>query len=235
MSKKVNFSRHIELQWLDLIAEWIAQGKEKNEIEDKVDLMLQPHINCKVNRGKTRNQLTRLWLTTPDDIYSSFNKFAIDNVKEHAPIDFVLHWGMLIAKNNFFADTVRFVGRREKYSEPFTYAQIQKHIVELYGDTETVRRSLRSVLKTLVDFKILVRQSNRTYIAQNKSHFVESKYKSWLLQSLMYNQNFQSRALTDLLDDLVWFPFVFTVSINELETTWFDIHQQGNNIILFKK
>ncbi|WP_108651330.1 hypothetical protein [Dongshaea marina] len=235
MSKRVGFSCHINLQWLDLVAEWIAQGFEQKELDQQIDLMLEPSINCKVNRGKTRNQLTKLWSSDSEGIAQNFDKFAIDSVVESDHPDFVLHWGMLIAKNNFFADVVRFIGRRGKHSDLFTYAQAQKHIVELYGDTETVKRSLRSVLKTLVNFKILERQRNRTYKAQKLNCQIESKYKSWLLQSLMYNQNYRSRALTDLLDDLVWFPFAFSVSVNELETTWFDLHQQGNNLVLFKK
>lgn len=235
MTKRVNFSRHIEVQWLDSVAVWVAQGAGKKELDEQIDLMLEPTVNCKVNRGKTRNQLTKLWASKPDDVAESFAQFAIKAVIESEHPDFVLHWGMLITKNNFFADVVRFLGRREKHSEAFTYAQVQKNIVELYGDTETVKRALRSVLKTLVDFKILERQNNRTYQARKLEHKVESKYKSWLLQSLMYNQHYRSRALAGMLDDLVWFPFVFTVSVNELETTWFDLHQQGNDLVLFKK
>lgn len=235
MSKKVSFSRHIELQWLDSVAKWVAEDKEKKELEEQIDLMLLPSINCKVNRGKTRNQLTKLWFSSSDNIDSTFEQFAINTVKDSKHPDFLLHWGMLVAKNNFFADVVRFIGRREKHSDPFTYAQAQKKIVELYGDTETVKRSLRSVLKTLIDFNVLERKSNGTYKALSVGHDIPSNHKSWLLQSLMYNQDFQSRSLTDLLDDLVWFPFVFSVSVNELETTWFDLHQQGNELILFKK
>ncbi|MFL9797365.1 hypothetical protein AB6D62_021620 [Vibrio cyclitrophicus] len=235
MSKRVNFSRHIEVQWLDSVAVWVAEGKQKKELDEQIDLMLEPSVTCKVNRGKTRNQLTKLWSPKSDDVTESFTQFAIKAVLGGEHPDFIFHWGMLVAKNNFFADVVRFIGRREKHSEVFTYAQVQKNVVELYGDTETVKRSLRSVLKTLVDFKILERQSNRTYKAHRLEHLVESRYKSWLLQSLIYNQNYQSRSLADMLDDLVWFPFVFSVSVSELEPTWFDLHQQGNDLVLFKK
>ncbi|MBQ0209699.1 MULTISPECIES: hypothetical protein [Providencia] len=235
MSKRVNFSRHIEIQWLDSVAVWIAEGKQKKELDEQIDLMLKPSVKCKVNRGKTRNQLIELWSPKSDDVTASFAQFAIESVLGSEYPDFVLHWGMLVAKNNFFADVVRFIGRREKHAEVFTYAQVQKNIVELYGDTETVKRSLRSVLKTLVNFRVLGRQTNRTYKAHKLEHKVETKYKSWFLQSLMYNQRYRSRSLADMLDDLVWFPFVFTVSVNELETTWFDLHQQGNDLVLFKK
>lgn len=235
MSKRVNFSRHIELQWLNRVAEWTAQGVEKKQLDEQIEVMLESSVKCKVNRGKVRNQLTQLWFSTREDIDQSFNKFAIDSVLVGEHPNFVLHWGMLIAKNNFFADIVRFIGRREKYSDSFTYAQVQKYIVELYGETETVKRSLRSVLKTLVDFKLLKRQSNKAYRAQKLNYRVGSEHKSWLLQALMYNQSYRSRSLVDLLDDLVWFPFTFSVSVNELETTWFDLHQQGNDLVLFKK
>lgn len=235
MSKRVNFSRHIEIQWLDSVAVWVAQGKEKTELEAQIDLMLEPLVNCKVNRGKTRNQLTKLWLFRAGEIYESFTQFAIKAVIGSEHPAFVLHWGMLVAKNKFFSDVVRYIGRRKRYAEEFTYAQVQKNIVELYGDTETVKRSLRSVLKTLINFKVIERQNNRTYKAYDLKHEVDSKYKSWLLQALMYNQDYRSKPLTSMLDDLVWFPFELTVSMNELDTTWFDLHQQGNDLVLFKK
>jgi hypothetical protein len=61
MSKKVNYSRHIETYWLDQTALWVAEGLNKQELHDKINSMLSPLINCKVNLGKTRNQLTSLW------------------------------------------------------------------------------------------------------------------------------------------------------------------------------
>lgn len=235
MSKRVNFSRHLEVHWLDQVARWSAQGLDKKSLDEHIDRMLEPYVTCKVNRGKTRNQLVNLWFIRPDQIDVAFDQFALSHVSQEEEAPLIVHWGKLVAKNIFFSEVVRFAGRKEKHSDSFTYAQIQKHLVELYGDTETVKRALRSVLKTLVDFQILKRNSNRSYQPRKLNYQVGRKYKSWLLQALMLNKGFSNRSLTDLLDDLVWFPFDFIVPVHDIDATWFELHQQGNTLVLFKK
>ena len=235
MSKRVNFSRHLEIYWLDQTARWSIQGFDKKTVNENIDSMLEPHVTCRVNLGKTRNQLMNLWFTHPNYIDSSFHQFSLDAVHSTDCLPFILHWGLLVAKNVFFSDVVRFVGRRDKHADSFTYAQVQKHLVEQYGDTETVKRALRSVLKTLVDFKIVKRESNRSYQPQKLNLCIERKYKSWLLMALMYNLGASSRSLSDLLDDLVWFPFDFDVGFDEIDTSWFELHQQGNDLVLFRR
>lgn len=51
----------------------------------------------------------------------------------------------------------------------------------------------------------------------------------------MQNRGTSSRSVLDLLDDLVWFPFSFTLSVNEIDQSLFELHQQGNNLVLFRK
>ncbi|WP_229626013.1 hypothetical protein [Vibrio parahaemolyticus] len=235
MSKRVNFSRHLEIQWLDQTARWVASGLDKATLNENVDRMLEPHIKCKVNKGKTRNQLINLWFSVSSDMSDSFQNKAIEFVKSSDELPLSLHWGQLVAKNVFFSDVARFVGRKLKHGDSFTYAQAQKHLVELYGDTETVKRALRSALKTLVEFRLVSRESNRSYSVNKLEMYVDTRYKSWLLLALMYNQGFHNRSLSNLLDDLVWFPFDFSVSFNEIDALLFELHQQGNELVLFRK
>ena len=197
--------------------------------------MLESSIACKVNRGKTRNQLINLWAKVPRNIDASFNQVGFDFVLQNDSLPLILRWGQLVSKNVFFSDVVRFIGRKGKHDDSFTYSQIQKSLVEQYGDTETVKRSLRSVLKTLVGFQIIKKENHRLYRPQKLSITVECKYKSWLMLALMHNRDVSSRSLTDLLDDLIWFPFELSVNINNLSDTYFELHQQGNDIILFRK
>ena len=234
MPKIVNFSRHLEKHWLDQVAIWSSQGIGKIELNENIERMLEPYIHCKVNRGKTRNQLTNMWFDA-SKVDENWHRLAIDLVKQNDDVPFILHWGMLIAKNVFFADIVRFIGRKNKYNDYFTYGQAQKHIAELYGDTETVKRALRSVLKTLVEFQIILREKSGYYKPQVTGYEIKKEYKNWIIIGLMQNRATSSCSVFDLLDDLVWFPFSFTLSINEVDPMLFDLHQQGNDIVLFRK
>ncbi|WP_407332322.1 hypothetical protein [Enterovibrio sp. 27052020O] len=234
MPKRVNFSRHLEKHWLDQVAIWSSQGFGKAELNENIERMLEPYVHCKVNRGKTRNQLTNMWFDA-SKVDENWQKRAIDFVQQNDDVPFILHWGMLIAKNVFFADIVRFIGRKSKHNDYFTYGQAQKHIAELYGDTETVKRALRSVLKTLVDFQIILREKSGSYKPQVTGYEIEKKYKNWLVVGLMQNRGTSSRSVLDLLDDLVWFPFSFTLSVNEIDQSLFELHQQGNDLVLFRK
>lgn len=235
MVKKVNFSRHVEVFWLNQTALWAAEGLTKPEINDKINLMLSSQINCKVNLGKTRNQLTSLWVDSDELIKADFTETAVNLVHEYEELPLALHFGLLVAKKKFFADVVRFIGRHSKLNEYFTYAQAQKKVVELYGDTETVKRSLRSVLKTLVELGFIQRSDNRNYVVAKQKLSVPKNLKNWLLSAVLYSENARSRTLSDLLDDAVWFPFEFYIDPAEIDKNLFEIHHQGNDEMLFLK
>lgn len=235
MSKRVNYSRHIEAYWLDQTALWVAEGLNKQELHDKINSMLSPLINCKVNLGKTRNQLTSLWFDKNDNVSNEFSEFAVEYVKESHDIPFVIHWGLLIAKKKFFADVARFIGRNSKLNDSFTYSQVQKRMVELYGDTETVKRGLRSVLKTMIDFGVLLRSNARSYQVNQINLAVPNKLMNWLLCALLFSEDAMSRTLSDIIDDAIWFPFELDIEPEDIDKQWFEVHQQGYELMLFRK
>lgn len=235
MSKRVNYSRHIEAHWLDQTALWVAEGLNKQELHDKINSMLSPLINCKVNLGKTRNQLTSLWFDKSDNVSNEFSEFAVEYVKKSNDIPLVIHWGLLIAKKKFFADVARFIGRNSKFNDSFTYAQVQKRMVELYGDTETVKRGLRSVLKTMVDFGVLLRSNSRSYQVNQNNLAVPKKLMNWLLCALLFSEDVISRTLSDIIDDAIWFPFEISIEPEDIDKQWFEVHQQGYELMLFRK
>lgn len=235
MSKRVNYSRHIEAHWLDQTALWVAEGLNKQELHDKINSMLSPLINCKVNLGKTRNQLTSLWFDKNDNVSNEFSEFAVEYVKDSHDIPLVIHWGLLIAKKKFFADVARFIGRNSKLNDSFTYAQVQKRMVELYGDTETVKRGLRSVLKTMVDFGVLQRSNARNYQVNQINLAVPNKLMNWLLCALLFSEDAMSRTLSDIIDDAIWFPFELSIEPEDIDKQWFEVHQQGYELMLFRK
>lgn len=235
MSKRVNYSRHIETHWLDQTALWVAEGLNKQELHDKINSMLSPSINCKVNLGKTRNQLTSLWFDKNESAGNKFSIFSVKYIKENNDIPLVIHWGLLIAKKKFFADVARFIGRSSKLNDSVTYAQVQKRMVELYGDTETVKRGLRSVLKTMVDFGVLLRGNARCYHVNPNKLAVPNKLMNWLLYALLVSDDVTSRTLSGSIDDAVWFPFEFDIQAEDVDKHWFEFHQQGHDLMLFRK
>lgn len=235
MSNKVSFSRHLEKHWLDQTALWVSQDLEPEAVAEKINNLVATTVTCKVNLGKTRNILSNLWCSRAENISERFQQFAVQQAGCNCDIPLSLHWGLLIAKNKFFADIARYIGRNSKLNESFTYAQVQKRIVELYGDTETVKRHLRSALKTLVEFGVISRGSSRNYSVASTRLSVPASLNNWLLTSLLYSEGVNSRSLNDLLDDAVWFPFEFDIHFNDLSEQWFELHQQGNDLILFKK
>lgn len=235
MVKKVNFSRHMEVLWLNQTALWAAEGLTKPEINRKINQMLSSQINCKVNLGKTRNQLTSIWLDSGDSVDQEFTNTAINLVSKYEELPLALHLGLLIAKKKFFADILRFIGRHSKLNDSFTYAQAQKKTVELYGDTETVKRSLRSALKTMVELDLIQRSSNRSYVVNKHKHMVPNELKNWLLTAVLYSEKATSRTLNDILDDAVWFPLDYHVAPSEVDKSLFEIHHQGNDEMLFLK
>jgi hypothetical protein len=108
-------------------------------------------------------------------------------------------------------------------------------MIEMYGDTETVKRGLRSVLKTMVDFGVLLRSNARSYQVNPNNLTVPNKLMNWLLCALLFSEDVMSRTLSDIIDDAVWFPFDISIQPEDIDKQWFEVHQQGYDLMLFRK
>lgn len=235
MSKTVSFCRHIEKEWLEQTLRWAASGSSLPELNDSIEQLLSSQVNTRENRRKARNLLTSIWRAPNDDNLNKFYQAGLTFHKKQDEYNLAIHWGMLVARKPFFMDVARFIGRTSKLNETFSLNQAQRRMKVIYGETETTSRALRAVLRTMIDLDVISRLSPSLYQAKLKFHHVESDMVNWLIKAKFISDETESRELDDALHDPVWFPFNISLHTNNIESDWFEQHQQGSSIYLFNK
>jgi hypothetical protein len=66
-----------------------------------------------------------------------------------------LHWGMSLLAYPFFRDVASTVGQLSRLQGDFSQAQVQRRMVETWGQRTTLQRAVRRLLRTFVDWDVL--------------------------------------------------------------------------------
>lgn len=236
MQKTAGFCRHIEKDWLEQTLRWVASGASLTDLNSNIESLLTHTISTKENRRKARNLLTSIWARPSDLRLVSFFDAGLDLHTKADAFMLSIHWGMLIARKPFFAEVARFIGRQLRLNDMFTFGQVSRRMSLLYGETETTRRALSAVLRTMIELGVLKRnEKSATYQVISNNQLVSADIASWLINAVFISDSIESRDLYEVLNDQVWFPFTLSITPNNLDCSFFEQHQQGNTIILFKK
>lgn len=161
-SKKKNiigFDRKIELEWIDFTAKCVLEGLSESEIRKKLKNMLSIY-GLGTSKGgasdKTITVLVRLWLNVSEDVVPLRN-MAVDLYKYASKDEkVIIHVCLASANYPFFFDVLTQIGRLLKLQDSFASEQIKRRIVEKWGDTQRVKRSVCHTLQTLKLWGIIV-------------------------------------------------------------------------------
>lgn len=235
MNKFTSFSRHLDKVWLEQTLAWVAEGATRERLNQQIEELLTASVATAENRRKARNLLVSIWALRGQADLASFDNRALTIYRKTEQSTLALQWGMLIARKPFFAAVARFIGRYSKLNDSFHYAQVNKRMCELYGETESTSRSTRAVLKTMQELGALVKDQTGAITPATQTKLVAADEINWLLKAQLMADNQTSRALDEALQDPVWFPFQFAMNSNQVDDQWFELHQQGNSLYLFLK
>lgn len=235
MNKFTSFSRHLDKVWLEQTLAWVAEGATRERLNQQIEELLIASVATAENRRKARNLLVSIWALREQDDLASFDNRALAIYRKTEQSTLALQWGMLIARKPFFAAVARFIGRYCKLNDSFHYAQVNKRMCELYGETESTSRSTRAVLKTMQELGALVKDQTGAITPATQIKVVAADEINWLLKAQLMADNQTSRALDEALKDPVWFPFQMVFNNNQVDDLWFELHQQGNSLYLFLK
>ena len=105
--KIIGFDRKIQLEWLDLVADWASQGIPHPKIRDELYSVLADQVLGDAKggaRSKTVTVLTRIWLNVPKHLVEFRDEglgiFRGISSKERK----LLHLGMTMANYRFVFD-----------------------------------------------------------------------------------------------------------------------------------
>ena len=209
-SKKVTigFDRYIEKQWIDQTAKWVVQGKPRAELHTLTDDYLAPYIKGETSLRKTKNVLFGCWVNETEK-NKVFKHQAIVLWKEVKPEErLIIHWGLAMANYPYFASVIRQIGRLNRLQGDIHSKELQKRVVEIHGDTESVRRAASRLLQSLTQWGVLEQLNTSTFHVKSAVTSTDSKLLSWLAVSPLLCSDRARLDLAEIYSDPAFFPFV---------------------------
>lgn len=232
MKRRIGFDRNLTLRWLDIGASLAESEQDKAALRGKLMEALAAEIPAHFVRYKTCTVLIRTWLSVPPSQLEMRNQ-AFDLLK-HATADqrLAVHWGMLLLAYPFFRDTVSAIGRAAMSQGVISRGQTKRRIVETWGDRATVRRCLRYVFQSLVDWGILITDDADSYHVAAPLDIQNSRLALWFAQATIL-----ARESPISFSSLRMMPetFAFESHLSTAEITrsgMFDTFREGSDLLV---
>ncbi|WP_013627486.1 hypothetical protein [Rubinisphaera brasiliensis] len=229
MTAVVGFDRKLKLEWLDDLADQVAKGEDVSTLRTFLHERLEEDHPGETARGKSITVLMRIWVFVPDE-HHEIREQAFELLKRINAKDRIwLHWGMCILAYPLFRDTATAIGRLLKLQDEFTLAQLQRRLIDSWGERSTVVRAFQRVVRSMVEWHTLED-------ADTPGHFraptkVTTKSKSlqiWFLRACHAATGKEMVEVDQLLSLPSSFPFKITVAKSDLRNSKdFSIHRQG--------
>jgi len=201
MAIKIGFNRHLEPSWLNKVAILVNEGIVGKELRSEVEEFLTPFFTSDVAKEKTRNLLLGIWDKLPKHIPLSFQQQGAKLLSNHESASLMIHWGMMVAKYPFFASIAVHIGQLTELDNKLVYSELESKMIQQYEDTETIKRSLRFVFRTMCNMGVFKKTAQGRYIVTEKQLVIEPEVKNWLAEATSY---------ADCPD--IWSPFQFEIS-----------------------
>ena len=219
----IGFDRRIRLDWLEATAEWKAQGLSIKTIRTNLYDLLEGKVSAKVQDGalrKTFTVLAHIWLTVSEDLVPLRDEGLILLRKLRRSERIALHWGMCMATYPFFSEVAGQIGRLNSLQGEFTLDQVRRRIVEEWGDTERVRRSVRHVVQTLRDWKVLIPLERKGAYSNNTPIAIEAPIlRAWLVEAYVLSNKANIIPVRFVTVSPAFFPFKMDqLTLRDLET-----------------
>jgi hypothetical protein len=204
----IGFDRYIEKQWIDQTAKWVVQGKERAELHTLIDDFLFPFIKGETSLRKTKNVLFGCWVNETEK-NKAYKQQATELWKQVKPEErLIIHWGLAIANYPYFASVARQIGRLNRLQGDIHSKELQKRVVELHGDTESVRRAASRLLQSLTQWGVLEQLNTSTFHVKSGLVSTDRKLLSWLAVSLLLCSDRTRLDVAEIYANPAFFPFI---------------------------
>lgn len=210
----IGYNRFVRLSWLEHTAELVAAGLKQDEIAEALETMLKDQLSVgsdaeRSSRSKTITLLLKTWVRV-DPKLSSFRDRGIA-LFQATPRDqhLILHWGMSVATYPFLGAVAEIAGRLLRLQGQVAASQVQRRIREAHGERETVARSARYVLRSLIEWKVLSESAAKgIYIQNTKIDISDMRIASWIIEAVIRCGPSTIVPLRAVMASPVLFPFV---------------------------
>jgi hypothetical protein len=210
---QIGFSQRVRLEWLEQTANLVLAGNDKAAVNDALQALLKDKVSVggqakRGNREKIISILTKVWVMAPARL-KSLRASGLELLKRVPQTDHVaVHWGMVMAVYPFWSDVATQVGRLLRLQGSAAAAQVQRRVREQHGERETVSRAARRVMRSYLDWGVLMETGETgIYSAGAFLPVDDSRLIAWLAEASLHARANGSAPLKDLIDSPNLFPF----------------------------
>lgn len=214
-ASQVGFSQRVRLEWLEQTANLVLAGNDRTSIAAVLQESLKDSVSVggnavRSNRDKVITILMKVWLNVPHEL-DAFRRDGLEMLGRLPRRDRIaVHWGMVMAVYPFWAAVAGHVGRLLRLQGSAAAAHIQRRTREQYGERQTVSRAAHRVLRSYVDWGVLIESGKKGVYNQGLSLPIDDcRLVSWLIEASLHTRPSGFAPLKDLVDGTCLFPFHF--------------------------
>lgn len=229
MNKFIGFDRRLQLCWLDATVSLCQETLDPTVISGRLWQRLELEIAGTEARRKTRTVLLRIWVKVPEE-YTCLRREALQLAAQIGSEESLwLHWGMSLLAYPFFRDVAATVGHLSRLQGAFTQAQVQRRIIENWGQRTTLRRAVRRLLRTFVDWGTLRDTDSRgRYEVAPRRQTENQALALWLLDCALHANDAEQVPLRELGQLSYTFPFDLLPFVSDVyRCERFEVARQG--------
>ena len=215
-TSRIGYSQRVRLEWLDATADLILAGNDRRAINESLQDLLADKVSIggqavRGNREKIITILMKTWLNVPQGL-EPLRDEGLDLLRGLDRDNRVaVHWGMSLAAYPFWGSVAAHTGRLLRLQSSAAAAQVQRRIMERYGERATVGRAARRVLRAFIDWGVLDDTPNKGLYVQGRRYTIRDPRRiAWLAEAILTASKSGSAVAKDLLESPSLFPFRLT-------------------------
>lgn len=230
--RKIGFDRKLDLDWLDAMAGPLASGATPRQAREAVYHRLEGVLSgdaANSARGKTLTVLSAIWLNVPAaieplrvEVLARFNEVTPDE-------RLALHWTMMLVAYPFFLDMTAQTGKLFSLNGDCTFAQIQRRMVERWGERSTLTRAVQRILRSMVGWGVLQEGASGGHYQPLPKRFPVAEATTTLLLEGLLHAEGHGLDWEALIGHPALFPF--DLHLNSLafrQQSRLRVHRQGD-------
>ncbi len=229
MNRFIGFDRKLQLDWLDATVGCCQESRDPGIVAVHLRQRLGSEVAGTEARRKTITVLLRIWLNVPAKDGRLRDEALQLAGQSSAEERLWLHWGMSLLAYPFFRDVAATAGQLSRLQGVFSQAQVQRRMIESWGQRTTLQRAVRRLLRTFIDWHVLRETDVRgSYDVAPLRQTENRALALWLLDCALRAHQSEQVLLRELGQLAYTFPFDLLPFVNDLRRSdRFEITRQG--------
>lgn len=210
MNRLIGFDRKLQLDWLDATVGLCQESLDSSIVAARLHQRLESEIEGSEARCKTITVLLRIWVnvTLKDRPLRDEALQLASQISSEERL--WLHWGMSLLAYPFFRDVAATVGQLSRLQGVLSHAQVQRRMIENWGQRTTLQRAVRRLLRTFIDWNVLQETDVRgSYNVAPPRRTENQTLSLWLLECTLQANGVET-PLMALMRSPQLFPFDLT-------------------------